>query len=459
MKHRGRFSARFTGNRTKHLCASTSLNLFTGPPVGFHWPAESEQLHPDAWCSACEERRLEAGGEWTEEVDASSHSTALRRLLRSSQRDLAAKQESFPMTTSNKSFERPWVVSGPRLARGTVIVAVRSTSSLAIPGRHRQVFLERDQWRAFLRRVRRRSPRIAQKLAQFAERIPPTRWTRKSAGDLSRGPDFATFRIWEYCLEEEKYDETYVRPTRARAIDKGNAVLASAEIRIASGQRFDAYAEVSTFGEAVTCDAPAAFVGADLVDLEPPEVLVHPGPNDVDMSIEDLNQHYRRRRKEIEKAFALPDLQHLSDHLGVARPTAIEWGRAGRDAYLEGKWLTNRSSGRVLLVGRVWPRPTHRGRPLNSSLGLIRVASGPRRSIASGESVPTTFPIEIDKETAFAVFEFLCRHVYEQKPLVATASEEIALRDLCEVLDNELVERFRADYRRVVDRRKGQDEA
>ena len=73
--------------------------------------------------------------------------------------------------------------------------------------------------------------------------------------------------------------------------------------------------------------------------------------------------------------------------------------------------------------------------------------------------MPATFPIEIDKETAFAVFEFLCRHVYEQKPLVATAREEVALRDLCEVLDNELVERFRADYRRVVDCRKGQDEA
>ena len=36
---------------------------FTGLPI-FDGP------HPDAWCSSCEDRRVEAGGDWTPEVEA-----------------------------------------------------------------------------------------------------------------------------------------------------------------------------------------------------------------------------------------------------------------------------------------------------------------------------------------------------------------------------------------------------
>jgi hypothetical protein len=52
------------------VCQHIFESLHTGIPVGFHWPEGSDSLHPDAWCSDCESARLEAGGEWTEEVEA-----------------------------------------------------------------------------------------------------------------------------------------------------------------------------------------------------------------------------------------------------------------------------------------------------------------------------------------------------------------------------------------------------
>ena len=51
------------------VCQHIVESLRTGIPVGFHWPTASTDSHPDAWCSACEEARLEAGGDWTSEVE------------------------------------------------------------------------------------------------------------------------------------------------------------------------------------------------------------------------------------------------------------------------------------------------------------------------------------------------------------------------------------------------------
>jgi hypothetical protein len=45
-------------------------SLHTGVPVGFYWSSQDTSAHPDAWCSDCEEARLEAGGDWTPEVSA-----------------------------------------------------------------------------------------------------------------------------------------------------------------------------------------------------------------------------------------------------------------------------------------------------------------------------------------------------------------------------------------------------
>ena len=52
------------------VCQHIVESLHTSIPVGFHWPAEATEAHPDAWCSACEEARASAGGEWTAEVEA-----------------------------------------------------------------------------------------------------------------------------------------------------------------------------------------------------------------------------------------------------------------------------------------------------------------------------------------------------------------------------------------------------
>lgn len=52
------------------VCEHIAESLDTRVPVGFHWAADSEQLHPDAWCSACDDAWNRAGGKWTTEVGA-----------------------------------------------------------------------------------------------------------------------------------------------------------------------------------------------------------------------------------------------------------------------------------------------------------------------------------------------------------------------------------------------------
>jgi hypothetical protein len=52
------------------VCQHIAHSLRTGIPVGFHWPAKQSSARPDAWCSDCEEARVEAGGDdWTPEVN------------------------------------------------------------------------------------------------------------------------------------------------------------------------------------------------------------------------------------------------------------------------------------------------------------------------------------------------------------------------------------------------------
>jgi len=50
------------------VCEHIIHSMYTGVPVGFHWPSDSDQRRPDAWCSACEEARTAAGGDWTDKV-------------------------------------------------------------------------------------------------------------------------------------------------------------------------------------------------------------------------------------------------------------------------------------------------------------------------------------------------------------------------------------------------------
>jgi hypothetical protein len=50
-------------------CQHIAESLHTGVPVGFHWTRDHTVARPDAWCSACERARLDAGGDWTPEVE------------------------------------------------------------------------------------------------------------------------------------------------------------------------------------------------------------------------------------------------------------------------------------------------------------------------------------------------------------------------------------------------------
>jgi hypothetical protein len=50
------------------VCQHIAQSLASGQPVGFHWPADSDQEYPDAWCSACHERHERCGFEWVGEA-------------------------------------------------------------------------------------------------------------------------------------------------------------------------------------------------------------------------------------------------------------------------------------------------------------------------------------------------------------------------------------------------------
>ena len=51
------------------VCQHIVESLSTGIPVGFNWPPDQDKPRPDAWCAACERARIEAGGDWTPEVE------------------------------------------------------------------------------------------------------------------------------------------------------------------------------------------------------------------------------------------------------------------------------------------------------------------------------------------------------------------------------------------------------
>lgn len=50
------------------VCQHIVQSLQTGVPVGFHWPEDSDQVRPDAWCAKCEDARIKAGGDWNDEL-------------------------------------------------------------------------------------------------------------------------------------------------------------------------------------------------------------------------------------------------------------------------------------------------------------------------------------------------------------------------------------------------------
>ena len=62
--------------------------------------------------------------------------------------------------------------------------------------------------------------------------------------------------------------------------------------------------------------------------------------------------------------------------------------------------------------------------------------------------------IQLDKNTAFGAFAVLSRFAYHGVLEVRGDKEKAALVDLCQTIDNELVEVFRDDYERFVERTK-----
>ena len=50
------------------LCQHLMRSIDTQVAVGFHWSSQDPGPTPDAWCSACDEARVAAGGDWTDEL-------------------------------------------------------------------------------------------------------------------------------------------------------------------------------------------------------------------------------------------------------------------------------------------------------------------------------------------------------------------------------------------------------
>jgi len=46
------------------VCQHIARSLVDRVPIGFFWPADATEARPDAWCSACNQRVAETGGEW-----------------------------------------------------------------------------------------------------------------------------------------------------------------------------------------------------------------------------------------------------------------------------------------------------------------------------------------------------------------------------------------------------------
>lgn len=49
------------------MCRHILLSLEDREPVGFHWPANSDEDRPNAWCSACDDLERGHDGEWSED--------------------------------------------------------------------------------------------------------------------------------------------------------------------------------------------------------------------------------------------------------------------------------------------------------------------------------------------------------------------------------------------------------
>ena len=60
-----------------YVCRHLVESLRTGKKVGFWWADDPDNPRPDAWCSACEEKVQETGGEWVDESESFAGVTLL----------------------------------------------------------------------------------------------------------------------------------------------------------------------------------------------------------------------------------------------------------------------------------------------------------------------------------------------------------------------------------------------
>jgi hypothetical protein len=105
------------------VCQHTVGSLRTRQAVGFHWPASPPQRRPDPWCSNCESRRVEAGGDWIEDVLTVAAFGALALLGLALVGFGAVRRARIPLVAGRGlllTFAGAWVVGLPGVALGVV---------------------------------------------------------------------------------------------------------------------------------------------------------------------------------------------------------------------------------------------------------------------------------------------------------------------------------------------------
>ncbi len=80
--------------------AATGWTALTRVPVGFHWPHDSDQEYPDAWCAECMTRFEQCGCEWKGEA-----LELLNEIVLCAECYLAAREIALGSSTISSSME------------------------------------------------------------------------------------------------------------------------------------------------------------------------------------------------------------------------------------------------------------------------------------------------------------------------------------------------------------------
>lgn len=117
--------------------------------------------------------------------------------------------------------------------------------------------------------------------------------TRKPIEELTE-EDLATFPLWEYVLDEEDYDETYVRPLDAETLPRESySISVAARYWLKSGAEYLGTVMVTTGTETIEILPAFIFVGGKAMSLPNPLS----GTPDVGLGIDLVRENLPKRMR------------------------------------------------------------------------------------------------------------------------------------------------------------------